>query len=322
MRDIFWETVYSKMTQNGKIVVLMSDTGFGVLDKIRKEMPGRCYNTGIREQGTIGLASGMTEAGMFPLMYAITPFATVRPLEFIRVLMDIQQKPVTIVGVGAGLDYSTLGATHHGDIDIGVMRLLYGMNILCPCDEEGAKIIAEQLPFQLPTYIRLSRYSPPSLYDKEAGWLQAGTSRVKEGNDGGFLGVFSTGVILKEVIRAADEVGEAIGDMPTLYDVSRFPLSITDIAPFLAQHQKIITVEEHNVTGGLGSAIAELMAMTGEPYYSLMCLGINNYIRIYDRDRHNILSAARLSHTQIAKAITINYNGKEKCRSADQRGRE
>ncbi|MFC1756627.1 transketolase family protein [Patescibacteria group bacterium] len=261
MRESFFNGLYEVMKKDERVILLSSDTGFGVMSHIREEFPDRWYNVGIAEQNMIGMAAGLALCGKIVYVYAICPFVTLRCIEQIRVDVCIQNLNVNMVGVGAGYDYGTLGATHHACEDIASMRLMPNMTILNASDSVSAQSFAE-LSYDTPgpVYVRFERYAGDDLYDKKQAFL-GGLSTLKSG-DGGTV-IISGGKLVHKALEVAENLLEhQIG--ATVIDLYRIkPLNVELLLRILCRVKNVVTIEEHSIVGGLGSSIAELIVDTG-----------------------------------------------------------
>lgn len=260
MRESFFNALYKIMKKDKKVILLTSDTGALVLDDIRQDFPQRCINVGIAEENMASVAAGLAMSGKIVYIYAIIPFVTMRCYEQIRVDICCQNLPVKIVGIGAGLDYSTLGPTHHGHEDIALMRLLPGMTILSPSDKTTAGAFAEishRLPG--PVYIRFERYGE-TLYKGRQERFIDGVKILKKGKD---LCIIATGKMVLTALKVAEamrkrSISTAVID---LYRIK--PLNTALILKIIKRIEHIVTIEEHSIIGGLGSALSENLAEIG-----------------------------------------------------------
>ena len=261
MRLPFFTSLYQIMQQDRQAVLLMADTGAIVMDDIRADFPDRCINVGIAEENMIGLAAGLAMSGKTVYTYAIIPFSTMRCYEQIRVDICVQRLSVKLIGVGAGIDYSTLGPTHHGLEDIALMRLLPDMTIFSPCDDVQAGAFA-QMAYETPGpfYIRLDRSGQPLVYQKGSEDFSQGLSILKEGID---LSIIATGKMVLTAIEVAKALSKRSinAGVIDLYRVK--PLNIDLILKAIGNCQRVITLEEHSIIGGIGSAVAEVLAESG-----------------------------------------------------------
>lgn len=258
MRRAFLETLTELVSADPKVMLLTGDTGFHVFDQFRERFPGNFLNVGISEAAMIGLAAGLALEGRQVFVYAIAPFATLRCLEQIRVDLCGQNLPVKIVGVGAGLTYGAAGPTHHAIEDLGVLRPLPNMTVICPGDPaETRAAVRATLALPGPCYLRLGKSGEPAVHAAELADFRIGRGIViSPGRD---LAVICTGNMLasgRELCRLLAGMGLQAGlvSLPCLK-----PLDEELLASLAARLPLLVTVEEHNLIGGLGSAVAEFL---------------------------------------------------------------
>lgn len=259
MRKSFFEELYEIMKEDERVIFLTSDTGAIVLDDIRKDFPSRCTNVGIAEANMASVAAGLAMCGKIVYIYAIIPFVTMRCYEQIRVDICCQNLNVKVVGVGAGMDYSTLGPTHHGHEDVALMRMLPGMTILSPADNLSSSAFARiSHSSPGPVYVRLERYAETIYTDPTEKFLN-GLNVLEHGED---LCIIATG----RMITIAKKVSKSLRKQfikTQLIDLYRIkPLNKTLLRQNLKGIKNIVTLEEHSIIGGLGSAISDCLAET------------------------------------------------------------
>ena len=280
MRNTFFDEVY-KLAKNDKdIIVLMSDTGATVFEEFRRNLPDQCVNVGIAEQNLIGIAAGLTMNGKKVYCYGIIPFVTSRCHDQIRVDLCCQNLPVTIVGVGVGYDYSTLGPTHHGIEDIALMRVLPNMEVYCPSDNYMTKGLVRYLDKvqKGPVYVRVDRTGEPEFnliqkdYNKGYNILHRGKEIV----------ILATGRMVWTALQVRDNLSNFLDvgviDVYRLKPLNESLLSMIK-APFVA------TLEAHSIIGGLGSSMAEMYAESHlNPHFVRLGMA-DRHCRVYgDRD--------------------------------------
>lgn len=263
MRDSFFAALYEIAARDRDVILITADTGAICHDLFKRNLSKQYINVGIAEQNMIGLAAGLALSGKIVYVYAIVPFSTMRCYEQIRVDLCCMDLPVTVVGVGAGFDYSTLGPTHHGTEDIALMRSLPGMTIYSPSDSLMADYLARISYRQKgPKYIRLDRTGFPLIYkkDKEID-ISKGFSLLKTGKE---LYIIATGRMVYNALSIAEilfrqSIDTGIIDLFKIKTLEKEALwSVIKTAKY------IITLEEHFITGGIGSIIAELLAAKKE----------------------------------------------------------
>jgi len=254
MRDAFLEKLCNLAEEDRRVILISADFGAPSLDKFRRNLPGQFISVGIAEQNMISLAAGLALAGKIPFCYAILPFVTLRCLEQIKVDLCSMNLPVTLVGVGAGYAYDDSGPTHHGLEDIAVMRGLPNMAIMNASDSIMATSLAEiAYASPGPKYIRLDRTK-----DKiDGSWdFTLGLRNLDSiGND---VTIIATGYMVSKALRVVEslanhQVDARVVDLYRIKPVSELLLEQIESA------QRIVTLEEHFLNGGIGSIVAEIM---------------------------------------------------------------
>lgn len=258
MRTAYLDTLYELAQNDKRVYALISDNGAIVYDKYRRDLPGQYLNIGISEANMIGMAAGMASCGKIPFAYTIGAFLAYRAFEFIRNDVCIQNQNVKIVGTGAGESYSQLGPTHHATEDLGALRSLPNLTILCPASPmEVKKATMAAYEQDGPIYLRLGTSKEPEIYRNDYEFHIGKAVTIKEGND---LTLIGTGSILKDLLEVAEEL-ESKGIQIRVVNMHTIkPLDEDVIRQAIDETGKVITVEDHNVTGGLGSAVAEVLA--------------------------------------------------------------
>lgn len=261
MRTAYLETLYDLAKKDKRVFALISDNGAIVYDKYRRDLASQYLNLGISEANMLGMAAGMASCGKIPFAYTIGAFLAYRAFEFIRNDICLQKQNVKIVGTGAGEVYSALGPTHHATEDLGGLRSLPNLTILCPASPlEVSKATIAAYEFEGPVYLRLGTNKEPEIYQEEYAFEIGKAITIKEGSDISFI---ATGSILKDVLNVA-ELLETEGIQARVINMHTLkPLDKEIVLKAAEETGKILTIEDHNVTGGLGSAVAEVIAESG-----------------------------------------------------------
>ena len=281
MRDTFVKTLIELAKKNKDIELITGDLGFGVLKPYWETLPDQFTDAGIAEQNMTTVAAGMALEGKTVFTYSIGNFPTLRCLEQIRNDCTYHNADVKIVCVGGGLVYGSLGMSHHATEDLAIMRALPDIVVMAPGDlveaAEATKAIAE---YKGTCYLRLGRGGERRIHDSVSDFrigkaIQIADKRKKKGENSVNIAVFSTGAILDEVCDACvmleeKEIGVLQYSFPTVKPIDRDVIMECTKAV-----DAVFTVEEHNITGGFGSAVAEVMAETGSgvPLYRM---GLND----------------------------------------------
>lgn len=261
MREAFFSTLTRLAMNDRRIFLLTGDIGYGVLEDYARSVPDRFVNVGVAEQNMIGVATGLAEAGYIPFVYSMVPFACLRPYEFIRNGPLLHRLPVRIVGIGGGMDYAHDGVSHYGLEDIALMRAQPSMHVIVPADgEQASRAMEKTFHLQSPVYFRLEKCDRGHIEGLD-GQFSLGLSEVL--SDGKDLLVIACGSIVfeaQEAVRALAEHGVSC----RLLAVSTLnPCPADDLRKHLSEFNKVMTVESHYQSGGLGSLIAELIADSG-----------------------------------------------------------
>ncbi len=258
MRNAFAAEVTELAARDPRVVLLSGDIGNRLFDGFKERCPGRFFNCGVAEANMMGMAAGLAMDGLRPVVYTITPFITTRCLEQIRVDVCYHDLPVTIVGVGAGLAYASLGPTHHACEDIALLRALPNMAVVCPADATEVRLaLRAAIERGRGTYLRLGKKGEATVHRMPPHFVLGQALPIRSGRD---VCLLSTGNMLPEVLAAADRL-QAAGISATVVSLHTVkPLDVAYLAGAFARHRVVATVEEHSVIGGLGGAVAEWLA--------------------------------------------------------------
>ena len=259
MRDKFADVIYEQGKKDKRICAIVADISpAGSILKFRKKFPNRFINCGVAEQSTIGIAAGLALKGMRPFCYTIATFSLYRPFEMIRVDLCYQNLPVTIIGMGAGVIYSTLGGTHHSMEDIAVSSAIPNMTVLAPCDPEEMKLATQWCATKStgPVYMRLGKKGEPIVTKKSVDKFKIGKIRyITKGDD---VAIITYGVIISLAIKLKNNL-ENKGKSVSLISCHTIkPIDESGVLKMLNKHKKIIIIEEHVPHGGLSSRVKEI----------------------------------------------------------------
>lgn len=262
MRDTFVKTLVELAKENKNIELITGDLGFGVLKPFWEQCPNQFTNAGIAEQNMTGVAAGMALENKIVFTYSIGNFPTLRCLEQIRNDCAYHNANVKIVCVGGGFVYGALGMSHHATEDIAILRSLPNVTVVCPGDlieaMEATKAIVN---YPGTCYLRLGRGGEKRIHEKienfeigKAILIQENKLVNKE------IAIFSTGAILDVACEVREELEkQGIGVVQYSFPTVK-PLDGEIIKKCMKEYKNIVTLEEHNVIGGFGSAIAEIIA--------------------------------------------------------------
>jgi transketolase len=258
MRKAFIKTLTELAEKDERIFLLTGDLGFHVFEDFAERFPERFINCGVAEQNMMGVAAGLALSGKKPYVYSIAPFVTMRCFEQIRNDVCYQNLDVKLIGVGGGFSYGTLGPTHWGLEDVAVLRALPNMIVLCPADlAQTEELVLKSYEMQSPTYLRLMNIGENKVHDSRPS-LEIGKPLVlKEGKDGAII---ATGLEVSSCLEVLEKLRDK-GHIFKLINLHTLkPIKKDDLLKEIKEIKKIFTVEEHNITGGLGAAVAEILA--------------------------------------------------------------
>jgi transketolase len=257
MRDHFVKALTEEAEKNKNIILITGDLGFGVLNNFANKFPRQYINAGVAEQNMTGIASGLGMDGKIVFTYSIGNFNTLRCLEQIRNDACYHNANVNIVSVGGGFSYGALGYSHHATEDIAIMRAIPNLRVFAPCDFwEVQEITRKVIELGGVNYIRIDKSYTERNVELEKT-LEIGKGRVlSEGSD---LTVIATGGIIDIALKAQKEF---IKDGISLKIISFHSIKPIDrelILDCALNTGGIITLEEHSIIGGLGSAVSEVL---------------------------------------------------------------
>jgi len=261
MRKTFINNLIERARRDNRIHLIVADLGFSVVEDFAKEFPDRFLNAGISEQNAAGVAAGMALCGKIVYFFSIIPFVTMRCFEQVRVDLAYMNTNVRLVGVGAGYAYGPAGPTHHAIEDLAIMRALPNMVICAPGDCVELKgILEESYEHNGPMYIRLGKGGEGNIHNPDTLIKLGKGVPVTEGED---LILITTSTMLEQGTRLVKELAGR-GIRAALYSFHTLkPLDVELLNSLIKRKIPIITIEEHNIIGGLGSAVAEVIAESG-----------------------------------------------------------
>lgn len=265
MRNAFADVLTTLAQQDSNVALLYADIGNRLFNKLKDVAPTRTINAGIAEANMASMAAGMAKMGLKPFIYTITPFTTARNFEQIKIDLAYQNVPVVIVGTGSGLAYANLGPTHHSFEDIALLRALPNMTIVCPADITELRVLMPQLlSVTGPVFFRIGKKNEPPVHDlhevQQHGLPPLVIGKAHVMVPGEHIAILATGTILP-VAQALHCLMRNAGFTPELVSFHTVkPLDTTYLARLADQFDHVVTLEEHNVNGGFGSAVLEWLS--------------------------------------------------------------
>jgi len=261
MRRTCLDLIYELAKVDERIFFIGSDLGQGTLQKFKAEMPERFFMEGISEANVIGLAAGLALEGKIPYVNTIATFITRRCFEQIVLDLCLHKVKVRLVGNGGGLVYASLGPTHEVIEDLAILRAVPNMTILAPADaEEMKRLMPQTVDWPGPIYIRLAKGFDPIVTRADVPFEIGRGLPMRSGSDALIL---TTGVTLGPALEAAEELSRRGVEAAVLHLPTLKPLDSQAILDLAARPGVIVSVEEHTVIGGLGGAVAEVLAEAG-----------------------------------------------------------
>ncbi len=257
-RDAFSQTLVTLGAADDRVVVVNNDSvGSSKTGSFRDRFPDRLVNVGIAEQNMVGVGAGLANAGKIPFVCAASCFLTARALEQIKADVAYSNANVKLVGVSPGMAYGPLGATHHSIEDMAWLRALANMTVVVPADpEQTEQVVRWAHQTTGPAFIRVSRTGVPMLFDQAYRFEVGKADVLRDGND---ITLIANGILVAEAMKAADALVNQGIESRVLNMATVQPIDRDAITTAARETGAIVTVEEHTVRGGLGSAVAEVV---------------------------------------------------------------
>lgn len=247
--------------KDSDVLHVLADSGTGYDEIFRKNFPKQILNFGIGEENMVAAAAGMATVGKKPFVFTAGAFLAYRAMEFIRNDVCFQNLNVKIIGMGSGLAWSSLGPTHHTTEDISILRAIPNLLILSPATpKQVAESVELAYNYVGPVYIRIGMNHEREFFDDKYKMKISQNDIIREGKDGV---VYVTGSILDEVILASELLQDDGIDIRIINAATIKPFDINNVLEQAKIFNKIFTVEEHNIHGGLGSILSEVVAYNG-----------------------------------------------------------
>jgi transketolase len=255
------DAVYELAKDDERIVFIGSDLGAGTLDQFRKEIPDRFFMEGVSEANIVGMAAGFALEGRIVYVNTIATFLTRRCFEQVVLDLGLHNVNVRLIGNGGGVVYAPLGPTHLAIDDLAIMRAIPNMTIVAPCDaEEMSRLMPLTVDHRGPMYIRLGKGGDPVVSTDAVPFRIGRAIQMTSGDD---VLLVTTGITLKIALDAASAlkaigIGATVLHMPTVK-----PLDVEAFMTHASRIGVIVSIEEHTILGGLGGALAEIVAEAG-----------------------------------------------------------
>jgi transketolase len=301
MRDAMTRVLCELAAQDPNLVLVTGDLGFGVLNEFQERFPKQFINAGVAEQNMTGLATGLALSGKTVFTYSIGNFPTLRCLEQIRNDACYHNANVKIIAIGGGFTYGSLGISHHATEDLAILRALPDITVMAPGDPLEAAAATRTI-YETPgtCYLRLGRGGESAVHKGLASIALGKALKLCDGKD---LAIISTGGILKNAYEARNYLYDK-GHCTALYSMHTIkPFDKELINSIASSYKYIATVEEHTVVGGLGSAVAEVMAQLPSPRARLKMIGLQDCFSSVVGDQEYLRGIYGLSIDAIVNTI-------------------
>jgi len=261
MRPTCVDKIFELARCDSRVAYIGSDLDPPILKRMKAEMPGRAFMEGVSEQHVVGMAAGLAMEGFIPYVHTIATFITRRCYEQGAVDLCLHNLPVRLIGNGAGLVYAPLGPTHLAIEDIAIMRALPNMTVVSVCDADEMKRFMDQtLDWPGPIYIRLAKGYDPIVSRPELDFTIGKAIVMREAGAGRRRALLvATGVATTRALAAADLLAAEGIECTVMHIHTVKPLDVEALLQHVPQSDLIVTIEEHTVVGGLGSAVIDAL---------------------------------------------------------------
>ncbi len=306
MRSAFASEITALAAADDRIVLLSGDIGNRMFDDFKSKFPDRFYNCGIAEQSMISLGAGLAMCGLRPVAYTIAPFVTYRCIEQIRVDLCYHELPMVLIGVGAGLGYAELGATHHSCEDIAMLRTLPGMSVICPGDAHEVRAgLRGALALSGPAYLRIGKKGEPLVHQSLPVDFRIGRAlTVRDGSD---VCLLSTGNTLPLAVEASEQLTRRGLSAAVVSCHTVKPLDTEFLKQAFQRFRVLVTLEEHSVIGGFGAAVAEWLADREPARGMLLRVALPDAFPHEAGDQEHARQAGGLSVESITRRVWIAF---------------
>jgi transketolase len=302
MRDNFIATLLKLVESNPNIILITGDLGFGVLDEFIKKYPDNFINAGVAEQNMMGIATGLAMEGKIVFTYSIANFPTLRCLEQIRNDACYHEANVKIISIGGGFSYGALGISHHATEDLAILRSLPNITVICPSGKWEVINATKQIYNHPGTcYLRIDKSMGNDNPSNEMEEFNIGKGRVLY--DGHDCTIIVTGGILEEALIARESL---IKDGINISIISMHTIKPIDkelILKYCAKTPILITLEEHSITGGLGGAVAEIIADNSIKNLKFKRMGLTEGFSSVVGSQKYLRSRYKIDSVEVVKTI-------------------
>lgn len=258
MQKAYINSLYKIIGEDKNVISCLSDSGTDYDEMIAREFPNQVINFGISENNKVAAAAGMASTGKIPFVYTTNAFLSYRSYEFIRDDVCLQNRNVKLIGMGSGLAWSTLGCTHHATEDLSALKALPNLTIITPASpKEVGYAIEAAYRHNGPIFVRIGMSNELEIYEEDYDFEIGKNILIQDGKD---ATVFVTGSIISELLKAKEILKEEGIELRIINVHTLKPLDTTNIKKECEEKKLVFSLEEHNVLGGLGSSVADVIA--------------------------------------------------------------
>jgi transketolase len=301
LRTAFIEVLNELADKDERVCLVVGDLGYSVIEAFAQKHPNQFVNAGVSEQNMIGLAVGMALTGKVVFTYSIGNFGTLRCLEQIRNDVCYHRANVKVVAVGGGLAYGNLGVTHHASEDVAIMRALPNMTVVAPGDPVEARLATRAVvALDGPCYLRLGKAGEPVVHAQEPDFELGRALTLHEGSD---VTLIASGGMLATADKVARTLaGQGLGvRLLSMHTVK--PIDRQAVTRAAVETRYVFTLEEHSIEGGLGGAVAEVMAELDPGHAPLKRIGLRPEFNKTVGDQNYLKALHGLDEESVLKTI-------------------
>jgi transketolase len=300
MRQTAINHIYELAKRDPRVVFIGSDLSPGLLKQMQQEMPERFFMEGVSEANVIGMAAGLAMDGYIPYVNTIATFLTRRCFDQLAIDVCHENLPVRLIANGGGVVYAPLGPTHLAFEDMAILRALPHMTICAPVDAREMKDLMDaSLDWQGPLYVRIAKGGDPVVSSAEPAFAIGKAIEMRQGGD---VAIVATGVMTTRALKAAEELATEGISCSVLHMHTVKPLDEAAVLRAIRGAHLVVSAEEHTIIGGLGSAVAELLAERGAGP-RLLRLGLRDAFPTGYGSQDNVMGLNGLQPQQVADSI-------------------
>ena len=304
------DMIFALAKRDPRIVYIGSDLSPDLTERMKREMPGRAYMEGVSEAHVIGMAAGLAMEGYIPYVHTIATFITRRCYEQVALDLCLHNLPVRLIGNGGGLVYAPLGPTHLAIEDLAIMRALPNMASVACCDaDEMRRLMPQTVDWPGPIYIRLAKGGDPVVSSDKRGFSLGKAILMRDvSSDGRSVLLLSTGIATTRALQAAETLAAEGIQCRVLHLHTIKPLDNEAIIHYSKGVALIVTIEEHTVVGGLGSAVTDALVEYATDLPTIKRLGINDVFATRYGTQDELMRMYGIAPAEIAQAVRESLN--------------